>query len=130
MVARFFQLLGEHTMVAPFLGEKWGWTDTDICWWCGRGRQSRGHLFIECTAWTKEIREMWAAVGEASRECSDVRDRFKSRKGCGLRVRQARARPSNTSIRDLLSDNRCTEAVLVFLGAKTVGEVKEGAICT
>ena len=39
--------------------------------------------------------------------------RFKSR-GFGSRVRQARARPSNTSIRDLLSDDRYTEAVLDF----------------
>ena len=45
----------EHAIVAPFLKEKWGWTDTDICWWCNRGRQSREHLFKECTAWTKEM---------------------------------------------------------------------------
>ena len=64
--------------------------------------------------------------------------RFRRRKGLGFqvrarpstfRVRQARARPSNTSIRDLLSDGRYTEAVLAFLGAAQVGEGKEGAIC-
>ena len=57
-------------------------------------------------------------------------DRFKSRKGFGYRVRQAKARPSNTTIRDLLSDGWYTEAALVLLRAARVGEVKEGAICT
>ena len=41
---------------------------------------------------------------------------FRSRKGFGFRVRQAMARPNNTAIRDLLSDGRFTEAVLVFKG--------------
>ena len=54
---------------------------------------------------------------------------FKSRKGFGFRARQAKARPSNTPMRDLLSDDRYTEAVLIFLGIRGVGEVKEGAIC-
>ena len=68
-------------------------------------------------------------VGEASGGREKVwAGRFRSRKGVGFRVRQARARPSNTSIRDLLSDYRCTEAVLVFLEATRVGEVKEGVI--
>ena len=94
--------------------------------WCNKGRQSGERLFKECTAWTKEIRELWTAVGEAS---GGRAHHFKSRKGFGYRVRQARARPSNTSIRDLLSDDRFTEAVLMFLGATRVREVKEGAIC-
>ena len=55
---------------------------------------------------------------------------LKSRKGFGYRVRQAKARPSNTTIRDLLSDGWYTEAALVLLRAARVGEVKEGAICT
>ena len=99
-----------------------------MCWWCERGRQSREHLFKECTTWTKEIRELWSAVGEASGRREEAKDRYKSRKGFGYRVRQARARPSNTSIRGLLSDDRCTEAVLAFLGETGVGEVKERAI--
>ena len=49
---------------------------------------------------------------------------FKSRKGFGYKIRQARARPSNTSVRDLLSDDRYTEAVLSFLRETKVGEVK------
>ena len=93
--------------------------------------QSREHLFKERTAWTAEIRKLWTAVDEAS----GVRDRdkkgspFKSKKGFGHRVKQARARPSNTSIRDLLSDDRYTEAVLELLGETRAGETKVGALC-
>ena len=54
---------------------------------------------------------------------------FRSRRGFGFHVRQARARPSNTTVRELLSDSRYTEAVLVFLEKTRVGEVKEGVIC-
>ena len=77
----------------------------------------------------KEIRELWTAVGRASGRGEATGDPFKSGKGFGFRVRQARARPSNTSIRDLLADERYTEAVLRFLEATNVGEVKAGVIC-
>ena len=53
---------------------------------------------------------------------------FRSKRGFGFHVRQARARPSNTTTRELLSDSRYTDAVLVFLGKTRVGEVKEGVI--
>ena len=99
-------------MIDPFLKERWGWTESDVCLWCSDGRQSREHLFKECRAWTTEIKELWTAVGKASgrRERSD--ESFKSRKDFGYRVRQAVARLSNTSVRDLLSNDRYTEAVL------------------
>ena len=90
------------------------------------------HLFKECRAWEKETKELWRAVGEAAGKKSkqDGIDRpFKSRKGFGFHVRQARARPSNTTIRELLSNDRYTEAVLEFLGRTRVGEVREGVIC-
>lgn len=41
------------------------------------------------------------------------------------RGRQARARPSYTSIRDLLLDDRMPD----FLGSTKVGKVREGVIC-
>ena len=44
-------------------------------------------------------------------------------------IMQARARPSNTTIRELLTNDRYTRAVLDFLGNTRVGEVKEGVIC-
>ena len=134
VASRFFQLLSGHAMTAPFLKDKWRWTDSDQCWWCGRGRQSREHLFKECTTWKKEIRELWEEVGKISgrrRETGKERDEraYRSRKGFGFHVRQARARPSNTTVRELLSDERYTSAVLDFLSKTRVGEVKEGVIC-
>ena len=127
---KFFQLLSGHAKLAPLLRDRWGWTDTDVCWWCNEGRQSREHLFKECTAWTKEIQEHWAAVGAASGGRSGIGgSQHMGRKGFGYRVREARARPSNTSIRNLLSDDRYTEAVWSFLGA-TIGKVWEGVICS
>ena len=61
------------------------------------------------------------------REQSD--EPFKSRKGFGYRTRQASAKPSNTPVRDLLSNDRYTEAVLGFLRDSRVGEVKAEVIC-
>ena len=43
-----------------------GGIDSDRCWWCNRGRQSRDHLFKECTTWKKEITELWNEVGRIS----------------------------------------------------------------
>ena len=94
-----------------------------------QGRQSREHLFKECTAWTREIRELWAAVGEASGGRGETEGHFRSRKGKASESSKRGARPSNTSIRDLLSDHRYTDAVLAFLKASRVGEIKEGVIC-
>lgn len=66
VAARFFQLLSGHSMTAPFLRDRWGWVDSDRCWWCEKSRQSRDHLFKECAAWTNETRELWKVAGEAS----------------------------------------------------------------
>ena len=52
VAARFIQLLSGHAMIAPLVRERWRWTESDICWWCGKGRQSREHLPKECAAWT------------------------------------------------------------------------------
>ena len=129
VAAKFFQLLSGHAMIAPSLKERWGWTESDVCWWCGDGRQSREHLFKECKTWKTEIKELWTEVGKASGRREQTEEPLKSRRGFGYRVRQARARPSNTSVRDLLSNDRYTKAVLGFLRNTRVGEVKAGAIC-
>ena len=126
---RFFQLLSGHAKIAPFLKDRWGWTDSDKCWWCNGGRQSRDHLFKECRTWRKEIEELWKEVGRISGRREEGEGPFRSRKGFGFHVRQARARPSNTTVRELLSNDRYTDAVLNFLGQTRVGEVKEGVIC-
>ena len=38
-------------MTAPFPKKRWGWVESDVCWWCGAARQTRGHYFKECIAW-------------------------------------------------------------------------------
>ena len=75
---------------------------------------------------------MWRTVGGISerRNGEEGASRpFRSRKGFGFHVRQARARPSNVTVRELLSDRRYTGAVLDFLEKTRVGEVKAGVIC-
>ena len=37
-------------------------------------------------------------------------------------------RPGNTSIRELMSDKRFTEAILAFLRSTRVGRIKEGVL--
>ena len=53
-------------MLAPVLMERFGWIETDICWWCGSGRQNREHCFKECITWRPEIKGLWKSVGEVS----------------------------------------------------------------
>ena len=71
----------------------------------------------------------WEEVGRISGRRGEAEGPFKSRRGFGFHVRQARVRPSNTTVRELMSDDRYTGAVLDFLGKTRVGEVKEGVIC-
>ena len=40
LTARFYQLASDHSTTAPFLKERFGWVELDICWWCGTGRQT------------------------------------------------------------------------------------------
>ena len=92
LASRFFQLASGHAMTAPFLKDKFGWVDSDQCWWCSGGRQSREHLFKECHAWKNEIRELWRKVGEISNtdrvsklnDSGGKRNRIKRRKGFGF----------------------------------------------
>ena len=96
----------------------------------GAVREGRvGSIFFkERKRWEKEIGELWSAVGRISGRREGGDGPFKSRKGFGFHVRQARVGPSNTTIGELLSDSRYTEAVLDFLGKTKVGEVGEGVI--
>lgn len=52
----------------------------------------------------------------------------RSEGGFGYRVRQARTRPNNTAIRDLLADDRYTGEVVKFLNAARVGIVRGCAL--
>src|SRR5436853_7655645 len=50
VTARYYQLLSGHALTAVRLKDKWGWTDTDTCWWCTKGRQTREYPLKECLA--------------------------------------------------------------------------------
>ena len=124
--ARGCRFLSGHALMAPFLLERWGRGLSDQCRWCGRDRQSREHLFNECPAWETGIRELWGAVGSIAvrrkrPECTGV---HKSRKSFRYAVQCSSARPSNLAIRDLLSDNRFTGAVIDFLKSVKVEAVR------
>ena len=121
-------------MIAPFLKDKFGWVDSDICWWCTRGKQTREHLFKECSAWREEIKELWKEIGEAPRGPAETVKRriYRGRKGFGINVQGwngGRTRgPGNTSIGSLLADERCIPVVLSFLEKTRCGQAKEGII--
>ena len=87
LASRFFQLSSGHAMIAPFLKEKFGWIESDSCWWCSGGRQSREHLLKECKTWKEEIRTLWKEVGEASggRRDGNSGNIYRGRKGLFFR---------------------------------------------
>ena len=117
LASRFFQLASGHAMIAPFLKGRFGWVESDSCWWCSSGRQSREHLFKECRAWREEIRLLWKTVGDISGE-PRVRPGkiYKGRKkGFMLGSSGGRIRPGNCLVGRLFGDPRFTEAVLKFL---------------
>lgn len=120
-------------MTAAFLRDKWGWLESGQSWWCNSGRQNGGHPFKECLTWKKEIRALWREVGDISGSRSKSGEAKedvsrKGRKGFGHMERQARAMPRNTTIRELLAHDKCTEAVVRFLKATKIGNVKDGAL--
>ena len=93
-------------MIAPFLKERWEWTDSDVCWFCKKGGQSGDHLFKDCMTWKRRIRGLWKEVG---------------------RISGGKRRPGNTTIRDLMEDVRFTDAVLDFIRHTGVGCIGGGA---
>jgi hypothetical protein len=64
VASRFHQLLLGHTITAPYLKEKLRKSEMDTYLWCESGRkQTRDHLFKECSTWKIEIRDLWKMVG-------------------------------------------------------------------
>ena len=132
LASRFFQLASGHAFIAPFLRYKFGWVESDQCWWCDGGRQSRDHLFKECRTWKDQIRKLWKKVGEASGESTRRnKDKHKSKKrgwGFGLWDSGGMVRPGNCSMNRLFGDPRFTTAVLDFLEETDVGKIKRGVL--
>ena len=120
-------------MIAPFLRDRFGWVESDQCWWCESGRQSREHLFKECRTWKDQIKKLWKKIGEVSGEAVLKTDRSRSKargrgKGFGLWESGGRIRPGNCSMSRLFGDSRFTEAILEFLEETEVGKIKKGVI--
>ena len=134
LASRFFRLAAGRAMTAPFLKEKFGWIESDICWWCTKSRQTREHIFKECSAWKQEIRQLWKEVGEATsnQDKEGRKSLYRGRKGFGLGLGEKEEsrgrRPGNASIGTLLADERCIPAALSFLANTRSGQVKEGVI--
>ena len=60
VVSKVFQLLSGYAVIGSYLKDKTKTTQSDKCWWCGRGeRQSRHHLFVKCQTWATQIEELW-----------------------------------------------------------------------
>ena len=92
-----------------------------------RQTNERTSLFKECITWWEEIRTLQKEVDQTEdKRASGVRV-GKGRKGFGYRVRGGPG-PGNTTVRELLPDERYAGAVLNFLRAMRVGMVKEGVI--
>ena len=130
LASRFFQLSSGHAMIAPFLKEKFGWTESGACRWCSGGRQSREHLSKECKTWKGEIRTLWKEVGEAS---GDSRSEapgsiYKGNKAFCFGMEKSQVRPGDCSVSRLFADPRFSEAVLKFLSNTGVGKIKKGVV--
>ena len=117
-------------MMAPFLKKKFGWVDSDSCWWCSGGRQSREHLFKECKTWKEEISRLWKEAGDISGGCKRkvLGNIYKGRKCFCFGMERKHVRPGNCSVGRPLSDSRFTEVELRFLESAGVGKIKEGAV--
>ena len=78
----------------------------------------------------EEIKKLWRGVAEASGSKCEMQGRScKGKRGSYLgwidEWERAIRRPGNTPIRELMSDRRFTEAVLIFLRSTKVGRIKE-----
>ena len=101
-------------MTAPFLKERLKWTESDLCWWCGTGGQTREHCFKGCITWRKEIGTLWKRVGQAEEK--------KARGGCERVCRKGKGFEYGGRVRQYhCKDERYVGAVL------KAGEVKEGS---
>jgi hypothetical protein len=101
VASRFYQLLSGHAITAPYLKEKLRKSETDTCWWCESGKkQTRDHLFKECSMWKTEIRDLWKMVGRE------------------VGWRRAKWKP----ISKLFAEEKAEKAILEFIKKRGVGK--------
>jgi hypothetical protein len=95
----FYQMKTGHCPTGPYLQ----WTrnlPTAQCWWCPYRTQTREHIFKNCPEWKLQQQVLRA---EVRRETGRGKNWFK--------------------IRDLLTDDRCSQAVPDFLSTTDVGRL-------
>jgi len=101
--ARFYRLKSRLAPVGTYL-KRFGHQDNNKCRWCGGGGRTvaptREHLFCHCSQWKDQQKTLWKKVGKATR------------------WRAGRCRPVKVS--ELLSIEKCDQAVMDFLAATDV----------
>ena len=70
------------------------------CWWCKCPSQTRDHLFKVCPESKTQQKTLWAEV-----------------------LKETKRRKSGWTVRDLMADERCGQAVLDFLSTTDVGRL-------
>ena len=99
LASRYYQLKTGHARTGQY--PHWAKVRPDAqCWWCKCPSQTRDHLFKVCPEWKMQQKILWAEVLKETK-------RWKSR----------------WTIRDLLADERCGQAVLDFLSSTDVGRL-------
>jgi len=96
---RFCQLKPGRCLTGQYLY----WTKnlpTAQCWWCRYHTQTRDQFFKVCPQWNSQQKILWADVWK---EAERMKSRYK--------------------IRDLLTDGRCSRAILDFLSTTDVGRL-------
>jgi len=105
LAARFYPVKSGHGPVWTYL-KRFGHRDDDKCWWCsGGGRtvaQTWEHLFRHCSRWKDHQTMLWKEVGNTT----------------GWRVSRCR----HVKVSELLSIQKCDQAVIDFLVATDVGK--------
>jgi len=100
LAARFYQLKTGHCLTGQYLA--WTTRRPDAsCWWCQYSIQTREHLSKK---WKSQQKTLWTTVLEETKKLpGPTRGRVR------------------TNIAELLADERCSQAVLVFLATADVG---------
>ena len=102
VASRYYQLLTGHALIGPYLKDKIKKKDSDHCWWCGLAkRQTREHLFKECSRWKHQIDVLWKTL----------------RKDLGWK--KFRQKP----ISRLFAQPKATGAILKFISDTDVGKL-------
>ena len=99
LASRFYQLKTGHARTVQYL--HWAKVRPEAqCWWCKCPSQTRDHLFKVCPEWKTQQKTLWAEV-----------------------LKETKRRKSRWTVRDLMADERCGQAVLDFLSSTDVGRL-------